>query len=76
MHGQKGRREEVTSQVQVRRLRRAAGRLQWNVDIPTLMNILDLIGSIFFLIAAILAFFVPSPAPPVPGDPPRTGANA
>ncbi len=38
-------------------------------DLSTVMNILNLIGSIVFLVSAILAFFVPAPTIPEGGMP-------
>ncbi|MGE5592900.1 MAG: hypothetical protein ACM3X3_04340 [Betaproteobacteria bacterium] len=52
-------------------LKRLRGRVAEQTSLDRIIDVLDLLGSIFFLIAAILAFFVPSPAvppPPVSGD--------
>jgi len=58
-------------------LKRLRGRVAEQTSLDRIIDVLDLLGSIFFLVAAILAFFVPSPAvppPPVSGDgPPFSG---
>lgn len=38
---------------------------QQQASLSTIIDVLDLVGSLLFLIAAILAFLVPAPAPPV-----------
>jgi len=43
---------------------RLRGRIVQQPSLDTIVKILDLVGSLLFLIAAILAFFVPAPVPP------------
>lgn len=53
---------------------RLRGKIAEQTSLDRIIDVLDLLGSIFFLIAAILAFFVPRPAPsppPVSGSGPR-----
>ncbi|MEW6230098.1 MAG: hypothetical protein AB1700_18780 [Bacillota bacterium] len=42
------------------------------VSLNLIIKILDLVGTLLFLISAILAFAVPDFAPPVPGSEPGT----
>ncbi|MGE5586130.1 MAG: hypothetical protein ACM309_11485 [Bacillota bacterium] len=53
---------------------RLRGKIAEQTSLDRIIDVLDLLGSIFFLIAAILAFFVPRPGPsppPVSGSDPR-----